>query len=180
VQPRGDWRSTERCCSATHGGESGQFATQLSDLGPGSPLTFYESVFRGKICRLEVYQEKIKHFSRLPLLPPTANPGRTRRNCQLPGRSLREQLPPTPLPTEEAEGTSPRSENDGTHAIADDHCLSGGVQLLVPKLRDSLFSEPEVGLQPNAFRRRSFLPAARLFCKMLCVPSSCALIQKSR
>ena len=54
------------------------------------------------------------------------------------------------------------------------HCLLGGVQLPVPKSRDSLSSfEPEVGLQPNIFRRRSFLPVARLLCKgMLCVPSS--------
>ena len=34
-------------------------------------------------------------FFHLPALPATANPGRTRRNCHLPGKSLAEQLPPT-------------------------------------------------------------------------------------
>ena len=86
---------------------SRQFVTKLIDLGPGTPLRFCESVFRGKIRRLEVYREKIKRFSHLPLLPPTANPGRTRRNCHLPGRSLREQLPPTLITSRPRRSASP-------------------------------------------------------------------------
>jgi hypothetical protein len=117
------------------------------------------------------------------------HPSCHRQIPQLPGTSGKSRLKgcigggaPPSLPTEKAEGTSPGSENDGTDVIADDHSLPGGVQLPVPISRDSLScSELEVGLQPNVFHRHSFLPAARLLCKgMLCVPTSCALIQKLR
>jgi hypothetical protein len=46
-----------------------------------------------------VYRTKENQFLFICQLPPTAGPGRTRLNCQLPGRSFYEQLPPTLLST---------------------------------------------------------------------------------
>ena len=71
---------------------------------------------------------KIDHFFHLPVLPTTANPVRTRRNCHPPGRSLTVQLPPTAyyLPNAfVATGTTIQMPTEGRGKTGSSHYICG-------------------------------------------------------
>lgn len=97
--------------SQIHEGERDrQFMTGLNDLDPLmiSCLPGFQILRGGEVRTLAVYWEKMMHFISCH---PSANPGRTRRNCHFPGRSLTKQLSSSPATRQDGRRTSPLASN---------------------------------------------------------------------